>query len=162
MTDSSNKETDTDLNPTDLESALAALTEELPTRERALIEFVQARVWLLADRETGADPAALTNARMGLVSDGPNLNQAMLAVFSTETRAIQYQRAHEHAQPHVIAVEAPFAILCVPDRAGIIINPNQSPAFRIGPEAAQMLRNEMNKLQKRSQDGATPTPHEPA
>ncbi len=155
MMDPSEPNASTDPDETSLDRAMAALTEELSTRERALIEFVQAQVWLLADRETGSDPAALASTRMGLVSDGPHLDQAMLAVFSTRRRAIAFQGAHERSLPCIIAVEAPFAILCVPEDSGIIINPNQSPGFRIGPEAAQMLKNQMIELQNRGSAGTS-------
>ncbi|MHB1544524.1 MAG: SseB family protein [Gammaproteobacteria bacterium] len=137
---------------TDLERALAELSEALATRERALIEFVKARIWLLTDGETETDPKSLRSARMAMVSDGPNLDQPMLAIFTSEERAVRFQRAHENSLPNVVAVEAPFAILCVREGAGIIINPNQSPGFRIGPEAAQMLRDQMIRLQSRGPD----------
>ncbi len=136
--------------PSALEQALGELSDELATRERALVSFVQSTVWLLADRETEGHPDSLMTAQFALVSDGPNLDQPMLSLFTSAARAVAYHEEHPQSLPCVVAAEAPFAILCIPEGAGIVINPNQTPGFRIGPEAAAMLRNHMIELRNRS------------
>lgn len=136
--------------PNVLEQALGTVDEDLASRERALVAFIQATVWLLADQPVDGQPGALETARFALVSDGPNLEQAMLSVFSSEERAAHYHREHPTSLPHAVRTEAPFAILCVPENAGIVINPNQSPAFRIGPEAVTLLRHHMMELRRKA------------
>jgi hypothetical protein len=131
-----------DTDPLALETALSQVGEEAESRGRALVAFVKARVWVLSDRDPGPDPETLKAAQLSLVSDGPNQKQAMLAVFSSPERAGRFLADHGGA-PHVIPVEGPFAVLAVPAGAGIIINPNQAPSFRIGPEAVDYLKEEM-------------------
>jgi hypothetical protein len=142
-----------DSDPHALETALGQVGEEAESRGAALVAFVKARVWVLADRDPGSDPEAIKSAQLSLVSDGPNQDQAMLAVFSSPERAGQFLKDHGGA-PHVIPVEGPFAVLAVPHQAGIVINPNQNPSFRIGPEAVVYLKDEMARARDRY--GATP------
>ncbi len=144
-----------DSDPLALETALGQVGEEAESRGAALIAFVKARVWVLADRDPGSDPEALKSAQLSLVSDGPNQKQAMLAIFSSPERAGRFLKDHGGA-PHVVPVEGPFAILAVPSQAGIVINPNQNPSFRIGPEAVSYLKDEM--AHARDRYGSIPTP----
>jgi hypothetical protein len=137
-----------DSDPLALETALGQVGEETESRGAALIAFVKARVWVLSDRDPGADPESLKSAQLSLVSDGPNQKQAMLAVFSSAERAERFLKDHGGA-PHVIPVEGPFAVLAVPAEAGILINPNQTPSFRIGPEAVIYLKDEMARARDR-------------
>ncbi|EQD62132.1 hypothetical protein B1B_07398 [mine drainage metagenome] len=144
------------LEPTALEQALSELGEDLASRERALVAFIQATVWLLADHPVDGHPDALQTARFALVSDGPRLDQPMLSLFTSAERADRYHREHPASLPCAVQAEAPFAILCIPEGAGMVINPNQTPGFRIGPEAATMLRNQMIELRRRASASNAP------
>ncbi len=127
---------------------LARPAEDFEARRTLLQAFIYARVHVLTDREIRPLTRDIHEARMTLVSDGPNKEQPMLAVFSTRDRAERFLQ-ETGGGPHLSEIDSVFALVCTPEKAGIIINPNQTPNFRLAPELVAMLRERIDSLRGR-------------
>jgi hypothetical protein len=138
------------------EELLARPSEDFESRRTLLRAFIYARVHVLTDREVRPGTNDLYEARMTLVSDGPNSEQPMLAVFSSEERARAFQES-TGGEPHRTEIDAVFALVCTPEKAGIIVNPNQTPNFRLAPELVAMLRERLEEARART--SGAPLPH---
>lgn len=134
--------------PESLETLLGSRAEDFESRRTLLRAFVYARVYVLADREIRPLTRDIHEAHMTLVSDGPNKEQPMLAVFSTRERAERFLQ-ETGGGPHLSEIDSVFALVCTPEKAGIIINPNQAENFRLAPELVAMLRERIDSLRGR-------------
>src|SRR5487761_1054734 len=132
-----------DSNP--LEQALSAAkdTDERSIR-KALRAFVQSRVLVKLDQPWDGKSFPRSDMRLLFVSDGDHQERRMLAVFTSRAFSDIYAQA---AAPfdYVAEVDAAWACLGGPPDAGIMINPNSVPSFRIGPEVAGILREAAEK-----------------
>lgn len=131
----------------ELEQAIAA-TEgvddgpEYPSRRAVLIALATNDVTLvLSEPWDGTSPPDRAPPGM-LVSDGPDRTQAMLAVFTSAERAHDFQSGLGVTE-HPTTVPGPWAILATPQKAGIMINPNQPLGFRIAPASVATLRGDV-------------------
>lgn len=132
-------------SPSKLEEALSIATENDEQSIRKLLRaFVLSRVFVRLDLPWDAKSLPRSDMRLLFVSDGANTQQPMLAVFSTEAHSRVY--GDEVAPFNFVAeVDSAWACLGVPENAGIMINPNSVPNFRIGPEVARVLRETAEK-----------------
>lgn len=124
---------------TSLLDSLLHFEDTLEGRQAVLQEFIRARVFVLLDRPWDGRSLPNTETKLLYVSDGENQDQAMLAVFTGKVEA-------ERAIPemgefrHPVEVDAQWALLSLIPNAGVRINPNAEPAFRILPELTVELR----------------------
>lgn len=129
----------TDSKPASLLDALLRFEDNLEGRKLVLEKFISSRVYVLLDRPWDGRSLPNTETKLLYVSDGENKEQAMLAVFTGRAEA-------EKALPdmgdfkHPVEVDAPWALLSLLPNAGVRINPNAEPAFRILPELAVEMR----------------------
>lgn len=134
----------------DLEKALTQVQNEgdevtWNSKTEVLRQLALNTVYLVVDQPLGENPEPETKGTPAFVSNGDDMEQPMLAIFSTEERASHYiqQQAEER---HPIAVAGPRALLAVPDGVGIRINPNQEPGFAILPALAERLRDDVKQV----------------
>jgi len=123
-----------------LEQALSAVkNNDQHSIRKALRAFVQSRVFVKLDQPWDGKSFPRSDMRLLFVSDGDNQERPMLAVFTSRAFSDIYAQA---AVPfdYVAEVDAAWACLGVPRDAGIMVNPNSVPSFRIGPEVAGILR----------------------
>ncbi|HKU17777.1 MAG TPA: SseB family protein [Candidatus Saccharimonadales bacterium] len=135
----------TNPSPSKLEEALSTAKEnDEQSIRKVLRAFVLSRVFVKLDLPWDGKTLPRSDMRLLFVSDGTNAQQPMLAVFSTEAHSRVYG---DEAKPFtfVTEVDSAWACLGVPENAGIMINPNSVPNFRIGPEVAQVLRETAKK-----------------
>lgn len=122
-----------------LEQALESFEDNIESRRAILAKFAKSRVVVVLDTPWDGVSLPSTSMRLLFVSDGPNEKQAMLAVFTSEQRAEEFPKQDSPFR-HAVEVDAAWAFLGVPPGAGILINPNTTPGFRITPELAAQLR----------------------
>ena len=126
-------------NPLPLEQALLGFEDSVEGRKAVLEKFMAARVWVLLDKPWDGRSLPSTDTRLLFVSDGENKDQAMLAVFTDEARAkAVIPEMGDFRNP--VAVDSQWALLGVIPGAGVRINPNSEPSFRILPELVVELR----------------------
>ena len=124
---------------TSLLDSLLHFEDTLEGRQAVLQEFIRSRVFVLLDNPWDGRSLPNTETKLLYVSDGENQEQAMLAVFTSKAEA-------ERAVPdmgefkHAVEVDAQWALLSLIPNAGVRINPNAEPAFRILPELALEMR----------------------
>jgi hypothetical protein len=122
-----------------IETAARAPNDDVASRRAVLTHLIGSRIAVLLDHPwDGVSPPDKTT-RLQLISDGPNLKQSMLAVFSTVERAQQFTTTHGGFE-YAVEVDAGWALLGVAEGQGLIINPNQPLGFRVNPEIARTLR----------------------
>lgn len=127
-----------------LEEALGKCGDDVDSKRVVLDTLVRSRVTVMLDRPWDGRTLPSTDTQMLFVTDGENLEQAMLALFSSVERASEFlPSAGIYKYP--TNVDALWALLGVPASAGIMINPNQIPNFRIGVELATILREAAQK-----------------
>jgi len=124
-----------------LEEALSAhgQNDEQSIR-KVLRAFVQSRVFVKLDQPWDGKSIPSTDTHLLLVTDGDNKEQAMLAVFSVASHGAVYKGEDMGPFKYTVEVDAAWACLGVPEKAGIMINPNTEHNFRISPEVARVLR----------------------
>jgi hypothetical protein len=122
-----------------LEKTLETLEDNLESRRAALSKLIQSRVVVMLDTAWDGTSLPSTSMRLLHVSDGGNERQPMLALFTSEARTAEF-RKDESPFRYAVEVDAAWALLGVPEGAGIMINPNTAPGFRITPELAAQLR----------------------
>ena len=110
------------------------------TIRAVLRAFVQSRVFVKLDQKWDGKTFPRSDMRFMLVSDGDNTTRPMVAVFTSPEFSEVYGK---DAAPFIYTVEVDSAWIClgVPQDGGIMINPNSTPNFRIGPEVASILRD---------------------
>ncbi|MDE2091840.1 MAG: SseB family protein [Gammaproteobacteria bacterium] len=118
-----------------------------------LLQFVTSRVTVLMDKPWDGIAQPQEGTRMMFVSDGPNSQQPMLAVFTGPGFTEKFI-SDDNPFHHVVEVDARFAIVGLSAGAGIIINPNAIPSFRIDPSLGKILRDsaleQLSKLRQGS------------
>lgn len=133
----------------ELEEAISAVLnsspDEVELRRDAISTLAQSRVAVLLDQPWDGQSMPDESMRLQLVSDGPNQQQAMLAVFSSQDRAEQFQREHGGFS-HATMVDAAWALLGVAKGDGVMVNPNQEISFRVDPQIAEILRSTVEKV----------------
>lgn len=129
-----------------LEATLSAIqnNDEQGIR-RALRAFVNARVWVRLDQPWDGKSLPRTDTRLLLVTDGADQAQPMLAVFTSEKHGNLYKAEDLGAFRYIAEADSAWVCLGVPDNAGIMINPNSAPSFRISPAVARVLRETAEK-----------------
>jgi hypothetical protein len=133
-----------------LERALAAFQDTLEGRTAVLTTFIGTRIYVLLDRPWVGRSLPISETRLLFVSDGESKEQAMLAVFTERAKAETAMAAMGEFQ-YPVEVDAQWALLSVPPKVGVRINPNAEPAFKILPELTLELRKiaEANQAKKR-------------
>lgn len=129
----------TSQSPTSLEQALLRFEDSIDGRKAILEVFMASRVWMLLDQPWDGRSLPSTETRLLFVSDGEDQQQAMLAVFTDRGRAEATAPAMGDFR-HPVEVDSQWALLGVIPAAGVRINPNSEPSFRILPELAAELR----------------------
>jgi len=129
-----------------LEQAIAAFADagedpEAAARGQVFACLAAGTLALLSSDPPSADGRPASGSRPMLVSDGPDTGQPMLAVFSTRERAEAFHRT-EGGYEYPVEVPGLWAVLATPAESGIVVNPNQSLAFRIPPHVAALLRED--------------------
>jgi len=125
--------------PITLEQALHSFEDSVEGRKTVLESFLASRVWVLLDQPWDGQSLPSTETRLLFVSDGENQQQAMLAVFTDRARAEATVPAMGDFR-HPVEVDSQWALLGVIPGAGVRINPNTEPSFRILPELVVELR----------------------
>ncbi|HKV97071.1 MAG TPA: SseB family protein [Gammaproteobacteria bacterium] len=125
--------------PTALESALLITADNLEGRRKILQLLFDARVYVVLDQPWDGRALPSTDMHLLLVSDGKNSQQAMLALFTSREKCTAVPKG-DSLFDYPVEVDAKWALLGVPEGAGILVNPNSAPAFRVTPELAAELR----------------------
>ena len=130
---------------TDLERAiLSAQQGDIEKLRNVLQVLVTARIKVLLNKSWDGISQPLPDTRMLFVSDGKNEQQPMLALFTSNGYALEFQGG-DHPFTHIVEIDARLAIHRVESGAGIMINPNSTVSFRVSPELASTLRGEIDK-----------------
>lgn len=130
----------------ELEHAIAAVAaaDEDPdgnARRAVFLALVTNQVTVMLPDLT-ADGTPPENPQPLFVSDGPNLEQPMLAAFSSPERARDFQ-AKNGGEALTVEISGTQLILGTPAGSGIMLNPNQALGFRILPELAKVIREDV-------------------
>lgn len=146
--------TDKTHTPANLVEALDRFEDSKEGREVVLQTLLRSRVFVLLDKPWDGRSLPNTETRLLYVSDGEDKQQAMLALFTDRARAEQVMPNMGEFR-YVVEVDAPWALLSLVPSAGVRINPNVEPSFRILPNLAIELRKlvEHNQAQRRAQAG---------
>lgn len=139
----------------ELERAISAAASaddapEYPSRRQVLVALATNPITVMLAEPWDGTTTPENDPQPMLVSDGPNREQPMLAIFSSLERARDFQSRHGGAE-YPSEVPAPVAILATPEGAGIMINPNQPLGFRLAPETAALLRRDVAAAIERAQ-----------
>lgn len=128
-------------NPIELETLIADSDNSPAAIRNILGKLTASRISVVTDHPWDGRSFPRSDMRLLFVSDGDNLQQPMLAVFSAAQHA-QGSLGGDHAFKNVVEVDATWALMGVPEGAGVIINPNTPdlPMFRIGPAVAAELK----------------------
>ncbi|MGH8426541.1 MAG: SseB family protein [Gammaproteobacteria bacterium] len=87
-----------------------------------------------------------------IVSDGSNQEQPMLALFSRPARAEKFCRENvQDGQFAPFETASSWALLQVPEGAGIRLNPNEPQGFRIPPPLMDKLKHDVRQALHRAQ-----------
>jgi hypothetical protein len=108
-------------------------------RQAVLKAFIHARIYVVLDQPWDGRSLPSTETRMLFVSDGENQAQAMLAAFTDRAKAETVMVGMGEFQ-YPVEVDSMWALLGVPPDAGVRINPNAEPSFRILPALTVELR----------------------
>ncbi|MGH8225242.1 MAG: SseB family protein [Gammaproteobacteria bacterium] len=92
--------------------------------------------------ELGDDDSPPENPQPLFVSDGPNVEQPMLAAFTRSERAQDFQ-TQQGAKALAVEINGTQLILGTPEDVGILLNPNQALGFRILPELTKAIRDDV-------------------
>lgn len=135
-------------SPQHLEQALAAANADATNPQRGvdvLLAYATGRVAVVLDRPwegSGSGTAPSPDTRFLMVSDGPDTEKPMMAVFSSLDRARRcLDELPDHGDfDYPVEVHGGWSLLGLPEGAGVFINPNQQPAYRISAETAVQMR----------------------
>ncbi len=106
-------------------------------------------VVIILNQPVTADSPLDMHGEPAFVSNGEDMDQPMLALFSSVERAQRYVDEQEPNARYPTEVPGPRALLAVPDGVGIRINPNQEPGFVMLPSLAERLRNDIKEALER-------------
>ena len=146
--------TDNTQSPAPLVEAFTRFEDSAEGRQAVLQQLLRSRVFVLLDKPWDGRSLPNSETRLLYVSDGDDKQQAMLALFTDRARAEQVMPSMGEFR-YAVEVDAPWALLSVVPNAGVRINPNVEPGFRILPNLAIELRKmvEHNQAQRRAQAG---------
>lgn len=125
--------------PGNLESALLTTEDNLEGRRKILQLLFDARVYVVLDQPWDGRSLPSTEMHLLLVSDGKNSQQPMLALFTSREKCEAVPKGDSLFE-HPVEVDGKWALLGVPENAGILVNPNSAPAFRVTPQLAAELK----------------------
>lgn len=142
----------------ELERAIAASAEagedpDFSAQRGVIIALATNSVVVMLAEPWNGTAAPEQAPRPMLVSDGPDRNQPMLAIFTSAERARDFQARYGGAE-HATEVPAPWAILATPEGSGIAVNPNQELSFRVSPQTVTTLRRDVTEAIERARAGA--------
>ena len=132
-----------EMNPRSLDETLRTAGDDLDGRMRVIQALARSRVHIVTDKPWDGRSMPDRSMRVAMVSDGPNQQQAMTAVFSNRGQADGYLAGLagvQHPFHHIAEVQMTWVLLGIPNEVGIMLNPNVPPSFRIAPEVAAELR----------------------
>ena len=143
------------LSESNLTAVLDAVGDDVESRMRFLQTLATSRIWLLTNLQWDGNGRPPQGMQPAFVSDGPNLQQGMLAAFTDRIHAERYAAGAANGSSFVHPLEAgtAWAFLGLPAEMGVMINPNSQKAFRIPPDIAAELRRSL----KRAIDAKPPT-----
>lgn len=133
-----------DVNQTELERVLINFEDTLEYRRKVLSTLVNGKVYVVLDKPWDRQRAPDPDTHFLLVSDGENSKQPMLALF-TSTDKLAAVPTEGTGFQHPVEVDARWALLGVPPSAGIRINPNAVPGFRIDANLSAQLRGAVER-----------------
>lgn len=140
----------------DLEAAIRSAEADAGEERRVevLRAYATGRVAVILDRAWDGESLPDPDTRFLMVSDGPDTEQPMMAVFTSLERGRRFLEGLDTRGNFQFPTEVAggWSLLGVPDGAGVFINPNQSPAFRIGPDAAVHLREIVQSAMDRARE----------
>ena len=158
-------ENSADTYQSNLVSALATIAQDdtVANRSAVLAALATSAVTVILDQPWDGASLPELDTRFLLVSDGNNTEQPMLAIFSTRDCAQRFRHDVDLGNEfeHLVEVSGSWSLLGVTEGVGVMIDPNQSTAFRITPELAAELRNDVREAMDRvlaRQDGANGSP----
>ena len=127
--------------PSPLETALLNAEDSVEGRRGILKQIFNSRVYVVLDQNwDGRSSLPSLDMHLLLVSDGQNKEQTMLALFTSADKVKAIPLANTPYQ-YPVEVDAAWALLGIPQNAGVLINPNSAPGFRILPGLAAELRD---------------------
>ncbi|MGH8274625.1 MAG: SseB family protein [Gammaproteobacteria bacterium] len=141
-----------DTAPNPLEEAITRVAEEpegtdeasaVAARRGVLQTFATARVAVLLEAPVPPGAPPEMEKPLLFVTDGEDRKQPMLALFTRSEWAQEFHDREGGSFAHPAEVPAPWAVLRLPEAAGLMINPNRTPSFRIGPDVAGQMRDEI-------------------
>ena len=143
---------------TELENLIADSDNSTTAIRAILSKLSTSRVFVLTDKPWDGRSAPRPDMRLLMVSDGENLQQPMLALF-TATQHAQANTPGDHPFKNVVEVDAAWSLLAVSENAGIMINPNAPDArmFRVGPAVAADLKKFAEDRMRARMTRARPT-----
>ena len=137
----------------ELTEALAAFHEEdtLTSRASVIVSLTISTVTVILDKPWDGKSPPERDTRFLLVSDGDNAEQPMLALFSDKSKAQSFRQGFDIGSQfeHIVEVSGSWSLLGVEDGMGVMIDPNQPTGFRIAPELAAQLRNDVEETMAR-------------
>jgi len=137
----------------ELTEALQAFHKEdtLTSRAAVIVSLTISTVTVILDKPWDGKSLPEPDTRFMLVSDGENVEQPMLALFSNQTTAENFRRSLDIGGQfeHIVEVSGSWSLLGVEDGMGVMIDPNQPTGFRIAPELAAQLRNDVEATMAR-------------
>ncbi|MDE1984667.1 MAG: SseB family protein [Gammaproteobacteria bacterium] len=143
--------------PGNLESALLTAEDTLESKRKILQLLFDSRVYVVLDQPWDGRSLPSTDMRLLFVSDGKNNEQAMLALFTSREKCAAIPKG-DSLFDHPIEVDVRWALLGVPKEAGILINPNSAPGFRVTPPLAAELRTLAERYLAQRLPGAANNP----
>lgn len=134
----------TDTSNTLEQTISAARQGDVESLRSVLQVLVTTRIKVLLNKPWNGISQPQPDTRMLFVSDGKNERQPMLALFTNDAFASEFQ-SDDSPFNHIVEVDARLAIHRVESGTGIMINPNSDLSFRIMPELAKTLRDETDQ-----------------
>lgn len=150
MTSSENS---ADTHESALGAALATTQQDdsVANRSAVLVALATSPVTVILDQPWDGVSLPDPDTRFLLVSDGKDTAQPMLAIFSDQDSAQRFRQDVGLGSEfeHLVEVSGSWSLLGVAEGMGVMINPNQSTAFRITPELAAQLRSDVEEAMAR-------------
>lgn len=126
---------------TPLENALLNTEDSVEGRRSILRQLFDSRIYVVLDQNwDGHSSLPSLDTHLLLVSDGQNTQQPMLALFTSADK-VKAITVVDTPFKYPAEVDAAWALLGIPQNAGVLINPNSAPGFRILPGLAAELRD---------------------
>lgn len=140
---------------TPLEQMIADSGEDRELKGKTLDGLVNSRIYVILDKEWDGRGQPPADTRLMFVTDGPDTERAMLAMFTSSQRAEAFEPRGDGFD-YQAEVDAAWAFLGVPENCGAYVNPNSIVNFRIGPEPADFIKDVVKKELDKHQ-GLTPS-----